>query len=154
MQDTMSMTTQRQTTPVSYVTEFLARTREARERAGYETQAEMARALKMDPTRYSKYETRTPLPHYLLARFCQLTGANPAWMLGIADEVGELPATSLTMFVETVRDAAEDFADTGRGLDPHGIAEYTRLLCQARMNDKRHRKLPKRDARAILRLVK
>lgn len=148
------MQNQRQTAPSSYVDAFLQRTREARLAAGYETQAEMARALKMDPTKYSKYESRTPMPNYLLAEFCEVTGADPAYMLGIGNGAAGIPAPSLKMFVETVEEAAQDFLETGRGLEPKGIAKYTELLCQARMNDKRHKKLSKRDARAILRLVK
>lgn len=53
---------------------FVLRTRRARKTAGL-TQDEMAEALGISKYTYPKYESRSPLPHYLVPRFLLLTGA-------------------------------------------------------------------------------
>jgi DNA-binding XRE family transcriptional regulator len=45
------------------------------------TQVEMARKLGVNLDAYKKYETRSPLPHYLIARFCLHTGRSLADLL-------------------------------------------------------------------------
>lgn len=51
---------------------FTNRTAELRRLRGF-TQADMAALLAIPLARYKKYETRSPLPHYLLERFAALT---------------------------------------------------------------------------------
>lgn len=51
----------------AYLERLLARTREARERLG-KSQAEMAVLLQIPKDTYKTYETRSPLPHYLIDR--------------------------------------------------------------------------------------
>lgn len=51
------------------------RIQEARKQADL-TQDEIAEKLGMKQWKYAKYETRSLMPHHLLARFCEITGAN------------------------------------------------------------------------------
>jgi transcriptional regulator with XRE-family HTH domain len=67
---------------------FLARTAIAREKAGF-TQDSMAQALGMEQSKYSKYETRSVLPHKLIIPFCFLCGITPAWLYTAAVEVSQ-----------------------------------------------------------------
>jgi transcriptional regulator with XRE-family HTH domain len=50
---------------------FIARTRLAREATGW-NQREMAEALNIPLKNYESYETRSMLPHPLIARFCRI----------------------------------------------------------------------------------
>ncbi len=59
---------------------FVARTRQAREYAGM-TRAEVATMLGIKAPTYHKYENRTPLPHYLIERFCVLVRCNVEWLV-------------------------------------------------------------------------
>ncbi len=52
--------------------EFVRRVKGTRKATGW-TQASMAEALGIPFERYKKYEQRSPLPHYLIAKFCELT---------------------------------------------------------------------------------
>jgi ribosome-binding protein aMBF1 (putative translation factor) len=52
--------------------DFLKRVRQARETTGW-NQREMAEALGIPLKNYESYETRTLMPHHLIARFCLLT---------------------------------------------------------------------------------
>lgn len=52
---------------------YIARVKEARKLTG-RTQQEMATALGISLDRYKKYETRSPLPPYLLPRFAAIVG--------------------------------------------------------------------------------
>ena len=54
---------------------FVRRVKEAREAMGW-TQAVMADLLEIPLERYKKYEHRLLLPHYLVAKFCELTGCD------------------------------------------------------------------------------
>lgn len=45
------------------------------------TQQQMATALGVPFERYKKYETRSPLPHYLMPRFAQLVDRDPSYIL-------------------------------------------------------------------------
>lgn len=63
----------RLTQNVDFNEDFCARTKQARERRGY-NQIEMAEALGIVADTYSKYERRTPLPHRLIPRFCLICG--------------------------------------------------------------------------------
>ena len=71
--------------PSEYVQDLLQRTQKAREEAGIE-RPDMVELLK-DRTgyeitihQYKKWETRTPLPHFCIIPFCEITGVDP-WML-------------------------------------------------------------------------
>jgi DNA-binding XRE family transcriptional regulator len=66
---------------------FLARTAQARERAKY-TQAEIAEILDITQDTYKQYEKRTPLPHYLIPRFCLATKTDPAVLFGMPGAKG------------------------------------------------------------------
>jgi ribosome-binding protein aMBF1 (putative translation factor) len=59
--------------PSRFKKAFLARTKRAREAAGL-TQEELAQRLGIRQDKYAKYETRSPLPHQYVARFCEITG--------------------------------------------------------------------------------
>lgn len=59
---------------------FVRRVKEAREALGW-TQAVMAESLGIPFERYKKYEQRSPLPHYLIARFCKLTGCDVLYLM-------------------------------------------------------------------------
>lgn len=61
------------TTERAYIERLLTRTRAARERLG-KSQAEMAVLLQIPKDTYKTYETRSPLPHYLIEPFCGITG--------------------------------------------------------------------------------
>ena len=61
---------------------FCAATKRARKKAGY-TQAQMADILDIPRNTYKGYETRSPLPHDLLMRFCAHTGTSLAEMLDV-----------------------------------------------------------------------
>jgi transcriptional regulator with XRE-family HTH domain len=59
---------------------FVRRVKEAREAMGW-TQAFMAESLGIPLERYKKYEQRSLLPHYLIARFCQLTSCDIHYLM-------------------------------------------------------------------------
>lgn len=59
--------------------DFIERTRRARIDAGY-TQETMGKALGMLPNTYSKYESRSPLPHRTIPLFCALTRIDPLYL--------------------------------------------------------------------------
>jgi transcriptional regulator with XRE-family HTH domain len=45
------------------------------------TAEQMATALGISPDRYRKYESRTPLPHYLVERFALIVGRDIDYVL-------------------------------------------------------------------------
>jgi len=53
---------------------LIARTKAWREEKGW-TADQMATALGIPAWRYRKYESRTPMPSYLMKRFCVITDA-------------------------------------------------------------------------------
>lgn len=59
---------------------FLERVKDLRKRRGW-TQEQMAQALGIPDKRYSKYETRSPLPPYLIEHFANLTGVSIEFLL-------------------------------------------------------------------------
>lgn len=61
--------------------DFCARTKKARKDAGY-TQESIATLFEMDRDKYKQYEVRSPLPHYLIPRFCIATKVSPDWLFG------------------------------------------------------------------------
>jgi DNA-binding XRE family transcriptional regulator len=67
-------------TPTTYRKAFVQRVRAARTLASKEP-AEMAKLLGVRKDTYHRYETRTLLPHYLLEKFCDLTGQELIWLV-------------------------------------------------------------------------
>lgn len=66
-----------------FLSDFLGRTKAARE-LRFEAGREMAQALGWGDdaqATYSKYETRSPLPHYLIAQFCKILGVRVDWLM-------------------------------------------------------------------------
>ena len=59
---------------------FVACTRQAREYPGM-TRAEVAMMLGIKEEAYKKYEYRSPLPTYLIGRFCVLVRCNVEWLV-------------------------------------------------------------------------
>jgi transcriptional regulator with XRE-family HTH domain len=57
----------------AYLVELLGRTIAARKSRGW-SQRFVAKALGVPLERYKKYEQRSPMPLYLVERFCTLTG--------------------------------------------------------------------------------
>jgi DNA-binding XRE family transcriptional regulator len=61
---------------------FCARVRAARQACGM-TQVDIARALGVSRSAYASYETRRPLPHYLLEEFAAITKVDIAHLFDI-----------------------------------------------------------------------
>ena len=59
---------------------YCARVKSAREDKGWSA-ATMATALGIPAERYRKYENRSPLPPYLIERFCLVTGIEPHFLV-------------------------------------------------------------------------
>lgn len=59
---------------------FIARVKQLREERGW-TSERMARALGVPAERYRKYESRTPLPHYLIEPFAILVDRDILYVL-------------------------------------------------------------------------
>jgi hypothetical protein len=64
----------------AYKAGFLGRVKAARE-LRYSTQEEIAEVLGMPQPKYSKYETRSLMPHQLLPRFCKACGVTMEWLI-------------------------------------------------------------------------
>jgi hypothetical protein len=52
---------------------LIQNTRKFRLKAGFEDMKEFAEYLGIPYAAYAKYETRTPLPHHLIPKYCRLT---------------------------------------------------------------------------------
>lgn len=74
----------------AYQAAFIERTRWARRASGL-SQDEVAEGLGIEQTRYSKYETRSMLPHEFVPMFCLLTRIDADWLFR---EKGRAPAAS------------------------------------------------------------
>lgn len=72
------------TTPARFKKEFCNRLRSARILAGY-TQEEVANEFGLKPDTYSKYERRSPMPHYLVPRACALFRVQPEDLYGMRE---------------------------------------------------------------------
>lgn len=72
----------------AYRQDFLRRTREAREATGL-ARDDFAKLLGVPKEAYTKYETRSLLPHDLTAQFLLITGASYTWLF---TGVGKPPA--------------------------------------------------------------
>ena len=66
----------------SYKQAFFRRIRALRTASGH-SQATMGKALGLHRDTYAKYETRSYLPHELIPKFVELTGAEARWLLGV-----------------------------------------------------------------------
>lgn len=74
---------------------FIRRTRMAREARFPEGQKPMYKILGIDQGTYKQYETRTPLPHRFIPKFCWACGIDTEWLLaeeGRGPSVVGLPA--------------------------------------------------------------
>ena len=69
---------------------YCERVKAAREAKGW-TAATMAIALGIPAERYRKYETRSPLPPYLIERFCLVAGVEPHFLVTGKRNPGSLP---------------------------------------------------------------
>jgi hypothetical protein len=63
-----------------FINSLCARTQELRKRK-FPAAEQMAILLGVPPARYAKYETRSPLPHYLIPRFAALVGESIEFVL-------------------------------------------------------------------------
>lgn len=70
---------------LQFNTRFRERVKRLREERGW-TAEEMAMALDIPAERYRKYESRSPMPHYLLVRFALIVGRDVEYIL-----TGKLP---------------------------------------------------------------
>lgn len=70
------------TTPAKFKRDFCRRVRAARILAGL-TQGEAAERFGLKEDTYSKYERRSPMPHYLIPRACGLFGVAPDELYGL-----------------------------------------------------------------------
>jgi len=59
---------------------FIRRVKQARE-ARFPTQNPMLVILGVEQGTYKQYETRTPLPHRFIPKFCAATGVSMEWLL-------------------------------------------------------------------------
>ena len=64
-----------------YTSQVIKRTVKARKEAGFVSQAEIAKELKISRERYAKYETERIIHKELISKFCQLTGITEDWLL-------------------------------------------------------------------------
>lgn len=72
---------------------FIRRVRLARE-SQFDTQKPMLTILGIDQGTYKQYETRTPLPHKFIPKFCAATRVSLEWLLtgeGKGPEVDDIP---------------------------------------------------------------
>lgn len=69
----------------AYNAAFMEATQALRERAGF-TQEEIATVLRMQQDKYKQYESRTPLPHYLVTAFCLACRVEPSRLYNDADK--------------------------------------------------------------------
>jgi transcriptional regulator with XRE-family HTH domain len=60
--------------------DFIGRTIAAR-KLQFETQQEIAAVLGLTQPTYAKYEKRSPLPFYLMERFCQICQVRAEWLI-------------------------------------------------------------------------
>jgi DNA-binding XRE family transcriptional regulator len=69
---------------LTYNDKLCARVKVLRERRGW-TQRIMAETLGISLENYTKYERRSPLPHWLLLRFCRIMGIGSDDLLSVDD---------------------------------------------------------------------
>lgn len=77
-------------TPTAWKRKFCERTAELREARGW-TQQQMADALAIPLERYKKYEQRSPLPQWLVARFALLADCEISDLYAIDKPVRKRP---------------------------------------------------------------
>jgi transcriptional regulator with XRE-family HTH domain len=69
-------------TEEEFTAALIERTRLARELSGFRPE-QMAEFLGIKVDTYFKYEYRTPIPRYLIPRFCALCRVSADWLLGV-----------------------------------------------------------------------
>ena len=67
-------------TASAYKAGFLGRVKAARE-TRFRTQEDLCEVLGMPQPKYSKYETRSLMPHQLIQRFCMACGVSMEWLI-------------------------------------------------------------------------
>jgi transcriptional regulator with XRE-family HTH domain len=75
--------------------DLCARVKQWREEKNW-TAAQMATALGIPPDRYRKYEYRTPMPAYLMERFCLITDTTLDNLLRGTPRSRTVPARQVT----------------------------------------------------------
>lgn len=75
----------------AFKAKFCRRVAELRDARGW-TQQQMADALGIPLDAYKKYENRSPLPHYLVPRFCLLTDVDAELLFAIDRPLTRRPA--------------------------------------------------------------
>lgn len=88
--DGRSVTISGSMTPTEFRKAFVGRVRQIRESLGKEPE-EMAELMGVSLDRWRKYESRTPLPHYLVPRFCRTFGVD-VWYLFTGEHASKAPA--------------------------------------------------------------
>ena len=82
---------------------FIRRVKQARE-AAFETQRPMLTILGLEQGTYKQYESRTPLPHRFIPKFCAATKVSMEWLLtGEGQGPPEYPRESLARSARTGR---------------------------------------------------
>lgn len=76
---------------LAYIVGLCGRVNELRIERGF-TQESMAAALGVPYERYKKYETRTPIPMYLIEHFAQLVGRDVQYIVTGISSVRRAPA--------------------------------------------------------------
>jgi DNA-binding XRE family transcriptional regulator len=85
---------------------FCARVKRLRIERGW-TQAQMASALDLPFERYKKYETRSPLPHYLIERLALTVDRDPCYVLTGHEHNGGYRPRPIARPVNFRRDSAD-----------------------------------------------
>ena len=67
-------------TSLAFKEAIIVRTKTVRESLGM-TQAALAALLEIPQDKYKQYETRTPLPHKLIPKFCAIGQVTVSWLL-------------------------------------------------------------------------
>lgn len=73
-----------------YRQDFIERTKRAREASGF-TQTEIAELFNIRQDTWKQYETRTPLPHPFIPRFCLIVRCDINWLLAGKGRAPEAP---------------------------------------------------------------
>ena len=71
-------------TKAQFTKQFILRTKQAREASGFDP-AKIAGFLRIKKDTYNKYESRTPLPQYLIPPFCDLCKIDADWLFRVEE---------------------------------------------------------------------
>ena len=104
------------------------RTRKAREIIGIEHD-KMAEMLRIDPKRYNKYETRSPIKQEFISKFCKITGILERWLLTgegpMREESDPYLQELIDIYLKISQEAREAYLEIGRQMTrpPAGNSE-------------------------------